>query len=339
MLDNASRDGTAEMVGASSRRSGCSRSTRTSASPPASTAPPRRPRASTCCCSTRTRSCTTARSRTSSPSRGASRARALRWPHAAIPTARSTRARAGGSRRSGASSASRRCSRGFKGSRVFDPESLGGWQRDRPRGRHRHGLPAARAATRCGASSAVSTRASSCTARTPTSRMRASRRGLRPAITPDAVITHEIGVSSASGPDKLVLLFRGKATLLRKHWRRRKRSSGSRCCSFGVGLRALLAARSRGARRRSSPARGVEVWRARRRWLAGYPEASPRSVGRVEAARVVTHAPLLHGRPQVGVRHELRAARDRDRLHLRPRGAPRAARLRPRRDGARLRRR
>ncbi len=48
--------------------------------------------------------------------------------------------------------------------------------------------------------------------------LRAAALGYRPAITPDAVITHEIGVSSESRPDKMVLVYRSKAALLRKHW-------------------------------------------------------------------------------------------------------------------------
>ena len=135
----------------------------------------------------------------------------------------------------------------FKGSRLFDPEAIGGWKRDSVR---EVGvvtgclLLAPRALWRelggfdprffmYGEDADLS--------------MRAWARGLRPAITPDAVITHEIGVSSASRPDKLVLLFRGKATLLRKHWSPPRRA---------LGL-ALLRAASASARcsRRAAPAR------------------------------------------------------------------------------------
>ena len=74
--------------------------------------------------------------------------------------------------------------------------------------------------------------------------IRASRLGLRPAITPDAVVTHEVGVSSSARPDKLLLLFSGKATLLRKHWRSPKRELGLGLLLAGVGLRASCPGRA-----------------------------------------------------------------------------------------------
>jgi hypothetical protein len=107
--------------------------------------------------------------------------------------------------------------------------------------------------------------------------LRAAALGYRPAITPDAVVTHEIGVSSAAREDKLMLLFRGKATLLRKHWRGLRLRLGLGLLAAGLGLRSLL---SRG--RQPSP--WTQVWRNRADWLAGYPEPEappqPRSAAR-----------------------------------------------------------
>ena len=80
------------------------------------------------------------------------------------------------------------------------------------------------------------------------------------------MITHEVGVSSASRPDKLVLLFRGKATLLRKHWSPWRRRIGIALLLLGVGVRALFA--------RSGP--WPAVWAARRSWVKGYAPAAPR---------------------------------------------------------------
>ena len=94
--------------------------------------------------------------------------------------------------------------------------------------------------------------------------LRAAALGYRPAITPDAVVTHEIGVSSAAREDKLLLLFRGKATLLRKHWRGLRLRAGLGLISAGIGLRSLI---SRGP--------WTQVWRSRSDWRAGYPEATP----------------------------------------------------------------
>jgi GT2 family glycosyltransferase len=159
----------------------------------------------------------------------------------------------------------------FRGSRVFDPESLGGWQRDSVRevGVVTGCLLLARRDvwrdlggfdTRFfmyGEDADLS--------------LRARARGFRPAITPDAVVTHEIGVSSASRPDKISLLLRGKVTLLRKHWSPARARIGVGLITAGVGLRALLA-RLRGGRHASA---WRDVWADRGGWLEGYGEAAP----------------------------------------------------------------
>jgi hypothetical protein len=157
----------------------------------------------------------------------------------------------------------------FKGSRVFDPEAIGGWKRDTVR--------EVGVVTGClllmplgvwrelggfdlrffmyGEDADLS--------------LRARGFGLRPAITPEAVVTHEIGVSSASRPDKLILLYRGKSTLVRKHWPLGKRELGLALLWVGVGVRALLA----GVTRRGTKAEAwAVVWRERRHWLPGYPD-------------------------------------------------------------------
>jgi GT2 family glycosyltransferase len=158
----------------------------------------------------------------------------------------------------------------FKHSRLFDPESLGGWKRDTVREVDIVTgclLLAPRALwhelggfdTRFfmyGEDADLS--------------FRARALGYRPAITPDAVVTHEIGVSSATREDKLILLFRGKATLLRKHWRGLRLRLGLLLLKAGVGLRALLAVLGR--RTDSRAAAWRQVWRERGDWLAGYPE-------------------------------------------------------------------
>jgi GT2 family glycosyltransferase len=158
----------------------------------------------------------------------------------------------------------------FKRTRLFDPESLGAWQRDTVR--------EVDIVTGClllaprtlwqelggfdarffmyGEDADLS--------------LRAAQLGYRPAITPDAVVTHEIGVSSAAREDKLMLLFRGKATLLRKHWRGTRLRLGLGLLAAGLGLRSLLS-RSRGGQ----PSPWSQVWRGRSEWLAGYPETAP----------------------------------------------------------------
>jgi hypothetical protein len=164
----------------------------------------------------------------------------------------------------------------FKGSRLFDPESLGGWKRDSVRD--------VDIVTGClllaprllwlelggfdarffmyGEDADLS--------------LRAAGAGVRRVITPDAVVTHEVGVSSESRPDKVLLLFRGKATLLRKHWGPVRSRIGVALLVSGVGLRtleALIPGRSRTAGRRRASA-WPAVWRARSDWVRGYTEPS-----------------------------------------------------------------
>jgi GT2 family glycosyltransferase len=152
----------------------------------------------------------------------------------------------------------------FKRTRLFDPESLGGWKRDTVR--------EVDVVTGClllapkalwGELGGFDTRFFMYGEDADLS-LRAAALGYRPAITPDAVVTHEIGVSSAAREDKLLLLFRGKATLLRKHWRGLRLRAGLGLLQAGIGLRSLI---SRGP--------WSQVWRSRSEWLDGYPEAPP----------------------------------------------------------------
>jgi hypothetical protein len=98
--------------------------------------------------------------------------------------------------------------------------------------------------------------------------LRARRRGFHPVITPDAAITHAVGVSSATRSDKFVLVFQSKVTLVRKHWPWWSRWFGIAMLWLGVGLRALLA--RIGGRGRDEAGSWNGVWQERRRWLAGY---------------------------------------------------------------------
>jgi N-acetylglucosaminyl-diphospho-decaprenol L-rhamnosyltransferase len=92
--------------------------------------------------------------------------------------------------------------------------------------------------------------------------LRARAAGYRPLLCPDATVVHEVGQASASQADKLVLLHRGKVTLLRKHWNAAAAALGVGLLRAGVGLRSLA---------------GSETWRDvhRRRdeWVHGYPVA------------------------------------------------------------------
>ena len=185
----------------------------------------------------------------------------------------------------------------FKGSALFDPESLGSWQRDSVR---------------------EVDIVTGCLLLAPTTvwkelggfdlrffmygedadlALRAAALGYRPAITPDAVITHEIGVSSESRPDKMVLVYRSKAAPPRTG-QPRSGNSGSRSSGPASGLRALVG-RGRGLTgRRGDVARGVG---SAAHWLKGYPSRSraasragpaqrPRADGRWPRSRSATRS-------------------------------------------------
>jgi len=100
--------------------------------------------------------------------------------------------------------------------------------------------------------------------------MRARAAGYRPILCPDARLIHEIGQSSTPA-GKMLLLYRGKATLLRTHWRGPARVLGLTLLLTGVAVRAALAKLVRAvARRPLSADRWLTVWRQRREWVAGY---------------------------------------------------------------------
>lgn len=158
----------------------------------------------------------------------------------------------------------------FKRSRAFDPESLGRWQRDSVR--------EVDIVTGClllvrrdvwNELGGFDTRFFMYGEDADLG-IRAAAAGYRPIVTPDAVVTHEVGASSKTRADKVVLLYRSKATLVRKHFGPLGRPLGLGLLWLGVGVRALLARGGRG----ESLSFWSSVWRARGEWLAGYPERS-----------------------------------------------------------------
>ncbi|WP_165975855.1 glycosyltransferase family 2 protein [Actinomadura rubrisoli] len=105
--------------------------------------------------------------------------------------------------------------------------------------------------------------------------LRAAARGFRPMVTGKAVYQHEVGASS-SASRKLMLLFTGKATLLRRHLPRGLRGVGVALLAVGVFLRAALSrlTAARPERQGRPTARGEDwrrLWAARRTWLPGWP--------------------------------------------------------------------
>jgi N-acetylglucosaminyl-diphospho-decaprenol L-rhamnosyltransferase len=149
----------------------------------------------------------------------------------------------------------------FKGSRLFDPEALGGWARDSVRevGVVTGCLLAVRrdvwdelggfdpAFFMYGEDLDLS--------------LRATALGYRPMVTPDAVVTHVVGASTALRGDRMLLVMKGKVTIARKHGP----GVGVHLLAMGVAVRAFVA-RIFGRDCVVWP----ELWQRRHEWLPGY---------------------------------------------------------------------
>ena len=163
----------------------------------------------------------------------------------------------------------------FRGSRLFDPESYGGWQRDTVRqvdivvgcfllidrklwdglqGFDERFFMYAEEADLC---------------------YRARAHGARPMVTPDAAIIHYGGASEPVRAAKIKRLFRGKVTFLRKHWPPPKAFLGvallklhSLVRYFGYSAAAVLLRRSHHA---TAAAQWRGVWADRGNWSKDYP--------------------------------------------------------------------
>jgi GT2 family glycosyltransferase len=105
--------------------------------------------------------------------------------------------------------------------------------------------------------------------------IRARAAGWSPVICPDARLVHEVGQSSATPAAKMLLLYRGKASLVRQHWRGGRKHLGLFFLAAGVGLRALGTTIAGWRNRRTARERWQTVWRERRGWLEGYPARRP----------------------------------------------------------------
>ena len=93
---------------------------------------------------------------------------------------------------------------------------------------------------------------------------RAHALGYRPIVTPNATIVHAVGASSTR-VNKLVLLFAGKATYADAHFHGVGRPFSKLMLQSGVGIRALLST----ATKRETGWAGA--WERRREWRNGFP--------------------------------------------------------------------
>ncbi|MCW2915482.1 MAG: glycosyltransferase family 2 protein [Actinomycetia bacterium] len=104
--------------------------------------------------------------------------------------------------------------------------------------------------------------------------LRAAAAGYRPKVTGRAVYEHEGGASSSS-INKLIMLFTGKAMVVRRHLPPGLRVAGVLLLSFGVFVRALLSRlfSARPQRQGRPTAKGADwrgLWAARRDWTKGW---------------------------------------------------------------------
>lgn len=100
--------------------------------------------------------------------------------------------------------------------------------------------------------------------------LRAARLGYRPMITPEAEIMHIVGASSGKLASKVVMVAKARSTLIRDHW-------PASLVPFGLFLMWLWAALRFGASRplkwlgkKAAAEKWAEVWADRRDWIAGY---------------------------------------------------------------------
>jgi len=110
--------------------------------------------------------------------------------------------------------------------------------------------------------------------------IRAHAAGYRPVICPEAKLRHDVGQSSATPIAKMLLLFRGKASLVRAHWKGLAQQLGLILLATGVGMRALIGRIEVIIRPQPAGELWFTLWRARGEWLRGYapvPVAARRS--------------------------------------------------------------
>jgi GT2 family glycosyltransferase len=104
---------------------------------------------------------------------------------------------------------------------------------------------------------------------------RARRAGARPTITPTAEIIHHGSVSEASEVDKRTKLFKGKVTLMKRHWSPLTQRLGRVLFLLVPLLRwptyRLLARITHEPRFDSISNDWRTIWRCRQQWIEGYP--------------------------------------------------------------------
>lgn len=159
----------------------------------------------------------------------------------------------------------------FPNTALFNPEGIGGWQRDSVR----------KVDIVVGCFLLISTRlwrelggfntkywmygeeSDLC--------LRAKRLGYQPMITPDAQIMHLVGASTPKLSSKVVNLMRAKATLIRDHWGPFRRPLGIGLLWLWVANHRVASLVLRGIRgKNDTSCRWDLLWSERWKWIAGY---------------------------------------------------------------------
>jgi len=103
--------------------------------------------------------------------------------------------------------------------------------------------------------------------------IRARKSGYSPVICPQAELIHEVGKSSDTPVHKTLLLYKGKASLVRSHWRGPARMLALFFLVTGTGLRAALSNLRTGSGKGAAAERWNALWQRRSDWLRGYQSA------------------------------------------------------------------
>lgn len=156
----------------------------------------------------------------------------------------------------------------FARSRLFDPESLGRWQRDTVRE-----VPVVTgclllADGRVWRQLGGFDESYFMYGEDVDLSLRAWELGYRPLLNPKAKATHFVGASSETSAAKAGLLYRGKATFVRKRFHPRAVGVALALLETGVGLRALVHRMKRDGRDEASP--WEVLWATRHDWRLGY---------------------------------------------------------------------
>lgn len=102
--------------------------------------------------------------------------------------------------------------------------------------------------------------------------LRAHKLGYKPMITPDAQIMHLVGAASKTQARKYILSAKGRMTLMQDHWPSWQVPFGRAALAFWAGGRTFVTgtiAKLTGKKKTSSQ-KWAEIWAARRDWLQGY---------------------------------------------------------------------